>query len=96
MGTNFHASKLAFSPKKSVTKKKRLYVNMKRIPRWAADPVELMNVSNEQRKDPKFDPESIYGVCVIERLDTNIVFNSNDFYIRGSSAKWNKHPYCTK
>jgi hypothetical protein len=46
-----------------------------------------------QKKDPKFDAAEIYGICLVEKLDTNVIFNDNDFYQRGSSARWNHHPY---
>ena len=28
-------------------------------------------------KDPKFDSDKIYGICIIERLDTNVVFDDS-------------------
>jgi len=46
-----------------------------------------------QQKDPRLDPQKIYGVCVIERLETNVMFNRKDIYARGSSARWNRQPY---
>jgi hypothetical protein len=93
VGSSYQASKLMYSPKKSKSKAKRLYINKKRIPRWAADLERINHIVRIQKNDPKFDPEHIYGICVIERLDTNVMFNRREIYNRGSSARWNRHPY---
>ena len=37
IGSSYQPSKLMFSPKKDKSKVKRMYMNKKRIPRWAAD-----------------------------------------------------------
>ena len=41
LSTNYQPSKLMFSPKKERSKIKRLYINKKRIPRWATDKEKL-------------------------------------------------------
>ena len=43
-----------------------------------------------QQKDSEFNLDDVYGLCVVEHLDINVMFNSNIKYYRGSSAKWNK------
>ena len=54
---------------------------------------KVKNTALQQKGDPKFNPEGIYGVCVVEKLDTNIIFKRDKIYFRGSSARWQRHPY---
>jgi hypothetical protein len=46
-----------------------------------------------QSHDPNFDPDCIYGPCVVELLNTNLIFNSSEKVYRGSSAKWSRNPF---
>lgn len=48
---------------------------------------------DSQREKGELDPNLIYGFCVVEKLDTNVIFSSCDKYLRGSSAKWTRNPY---
>ena len=85
--------KILHSPKKSKSQKKRLYIRNKKIPRWAEDITRVNEMVDSQREKGELDPNLIYGFCVVEKLDTNIIFSSCDKYLRGSSAKWTRNPY---
>ena len=74
---NFQASKLMFSPKKDKANIRRLYINKKRVPKWAQNTDLVAEQLRRQMKDPKFDADKIYGICIIERLDTNVVFDDS-------------------
>ena len=41
-----------FSPKKDKAAKKRLFMNKKRVPRWAEDMNKINSEVEEQRKNP--------------------------------------------
>lgn len=82
-----------YSPKKSKSKAKRLYIHRKRVPRWAEDLNKVNDMVHQQKRNPKYDTTEIYGICLVEKLDTNVIFNGNEIYHRGSSARWNRHPY---
>lgn len=86
---NFEPSFLINSPKKDKQVSKRLYIHQKRIPRWAEDLVEVSKEVERQAKTGK-DPLSIYGVCVVEQLNTNVIFRLKEDFQRHSSAKWDK------
>lgn len=73
---------------KSQAKQKRLYIREKIIPKWAEDLQKLDTLVMEQREEPRIDPDRIYGRCVVEHLNTNVIFRSNAMLYRGSSAKW--------
>jgi hypothetical protein len=77
---------LLHSPKKSKSNKKRLYMRNKKIPRWAQDMEKVKETVLRQMTE--MDPDKIYGRCVVERLDTNIIFGHKEDYVRGSSARW--------
>ena len=89
----FQTSKLMNSPKKSKSTKKRLFIRDKKVPRWAIDLERIYSVVDDQTQDFKFNPLNIYGLCVAEKLDTNVIFNKEQVYFRGSSAKWNRNPF---
>ncbi len=80
--------KLMHSPKKSKSQKKRLFVHNKRVPRWAEDLGRINEAVFRQSQDPNYDPFLIYGTCLVERLDSNLIFGISEKYCRGSSAKW--------
>lgn len=85
--------KILHSPKKSKSQKKRLYMRNKKVPRWAED-IEKVNEAVELQKEMQdLNPNQIYGFCVVEKLDTNIIFSFSEKYLRGSSAKWTRNPY---
>ena len=82
------------SPKKSKTKKKRLYVNKKKVPRWAEDLKEVAKLyGSEQQRNLRKDFNQIFGVCIVENMQTNPIFNRNDTYVRSSTVKWNHNYY---
>jgi len=83
--------KLMHSPKKSKSNKKRLYMRNKKIPKWAEDMNKVKEIVIRQMHE--MDPDKIYGTCVVEKLDTNVIFGQNENYIRGSSARWLRNEY---
>lgn len=88
---NFSSKELLKSPKK-VPKKKRLFVGNKKIPRWAED----LGKIEEQCQKQKGQGVEVFGRCVVEHLDTNIMFKGRkEGIVRTSSAKWNSRMFQT-
>lgn len=85
--------KILHSPKKSKSQKKRMYMRNKKIPRWAEDIAKVNEAVELQKEREELNPNQIYGFCVVEKLDTNIIFSFSEKYLRGSSAKWTRNPY---
>lgn len=81
------------SPKKDKSKVKRMVMRGKAVPQWAQDKKKVDQVVKQQMADPKFDAADIYGICLVENLDTNVIFGDSQVYHRGSSARWNRYPY---
>lgn len=82
-----------FSPKKSKSKAKRKFIRDNKIPGWAADLQQVSRQVLRQRADVGCQPVEIYGICLVQKLDTNVIFKGSEFYNRGSSAKWHRNPY---
>lgn len=53
------------------------------MPRWAEDLEEVVRKQDEQKGLESF------GCCVVENLDTNLVFEKELELERTSSARWN-------
>lgn len=88
---HYKPSNILCSPVKSKSQakeKRRLYIREKIIPKWAEDLQKLDELVVAQRNQPRIDPDRIYGRCVVEHLNTNVIFKSNAVVYRGSSAKW--------
>jgi hypothetical protein len=85
--------RILYSPKKSKSPCKRLYIRSKKIPRWAEDLEKVNEMVRVQNDNPDINPNAVYGCCIVERLNTNVIFNAEGKYYRGSSAKWNRNPF---
>lgn len=91
---NYKPSNILCSPMKSKSQakeKRRLYIRQKKIPEWASDLEKVSQLVIAQRDDPRIDPDSIYGSCMVENLNTNVIFKTDVKYYRGSSAKWSRN-----
>lgn len=73
--TSYVPMKILHSPKKSKSQKKRMYIRDKKIPRWAEDIAKVNEAVELQKAREDLNPSLIYGTCVVEKLNTNIIFN---------------------
>ena len=94
-GGSYSMESILDSPKKSksqVRLKRRMFVGNKRVPRWAEDLEKVADEVNRQQADARMRPGELYGECLVERLNSNLVMGKEANYVRGSSAKWDNNP----
>lgn len=84
------------SPKKTGTKnKRRLYINKKKIPRWAEDLKKVREQALVQMKNPNFNRE-LFGESTMEMVETDTIFamkGTGSLERKDhSTAKWKRDP----
>ena len=80
---NFNLNHLINSPKKS--KKKRLYIKNKKIPKWAEKKDEIEN-------PPELNGEDIFGAFQVENLSIDLVFSGENLNER-NSGDWSFYDF---